>query len=79
MNDTPIVGVLAGQTVDHLLIDVPLHVALCGKSPRGKVLCELHEGGTSVDDMLTLWERSFRQCSWCAKKWEKRQRLSRWW
>ena len=72
MNDRPIVGILAAATKDHLLIEVALHIALCGKNPKGKVLCEHYKDGASIDSVLTMWEQSTRQCSWCAKRFKKR-------
>lgn len=75
MNDS-IVGVLAAATRDHLLIDVPLHIALCGKNPKGKIICEIDTNRplSSMDEVFNVWHQSTRQCSWCVKKLEKRNR-----
>jgi len=75
MNDNPIVGVLAAATRDHLLIDVQLHITLCDRSPKGKVLCErdARKSLASVLNVFNTWERSTRKCKWCVKKREKRQ------
>ena len=65
-------GVLAGATVDHLLVDVPLHITLCDKNPKGRVLCEISKD-ISIYDIERFWENSTRQCKWCAKRLEKIQ------
>lgn len=74
MKDNPIVGVLAAATRDHLLIDVPLHIALCGKNPKGRVIFEAVGGRGSSGYVLRVWNESNRQCSWCVKKLAKIQR-----
>lgn len=74
---TPIVGVLAAATRDHLLLDALLHKSLCRKDPDGRVVCELYKGSTSIDDIFTTWENSHRQCSLCAKRLKKRQKEER--
>jgi len=78
MNDSPIVGVLAGTTVDHLLVDVTfyeLHETLCGHDIRGRIIYEIDNPQTlsSIDKAVKVWEQSTRQCKRCAKIWENRE------
>lgn len=72
MNDRPIVGVLAAVITDHLLVDVTIHKTLCDKYIRGRVVAETY-AQSSLDDVLKIWEQSFRQCKLCIRKLEKRQ------
>lgn len=72
MNDRPIVGVLAASTRDHLLLDALLHITLCDRNPDGRVVCEVAAIGRH--ETMKVWNQSNRQCSRCAKRWEKMQR-----
>lgn len=74
MNDN-IVGVFAGTTTDHLLVDVVLHETLCGNYIRGRVIFEAAGGRGSLEYIMKVWTQSTRQCSWCAKKLAKRQQI----
>ena len=69
----PIVGVIAGYTKDHLLVEVVLHETLCGKYIRGRVVFEAAGDRGSSGYVLRVWEESTRQCSWCVRKLKKMQ------
>jgi len=72
-----VVGVLAGATADHLLVDLQLHQTLCYKHIRGRTVCEVYaKSPVDHDHILSVWERSFRQCKLCNKgltKWREEQ------
>lgn len=72
-----ITGVIAGATVDHLLVDVTLHETLCGLYIRGRVVFEAQKGRDSSGYVLKAWNESNRQCKRCVRKLEMRQEISR--
>lgn len=75
MTNKPIVGVLAGLTRDHILLEgLPLHITLCERDPGGRVIFEAAGGRGSLKYVMEIWEQSNRKCIWCEKKLAKRKR-----